>query len=110
MIRFIAVLLLAVALAGCSDGGTPLTITNQSLARIEALQASGPGFSAYVGNLEPGERKKIKIYPRGEASLGLTFTANGRQFSSPASGYLESGYNVSVIVAKDMSVVVDAEL
>ena len=109
MMRFLAGLLCALALAGCSDGSTPLVIHNQSSVRLESVQANGPGFAAYVGDLYPGERRKIRIYPRGEAGLSLTFTASDREFKSPTSGYFESGYNVSVVVAQDMSVVVDAD-
>ena len=110
MIRFLATALFALAVAGCSDGSTPLLVTNQSSVELHAVQANGPGFAAYVGDLAPGESRKIKIYPRGEAGLGLNFTANNHQITSPVSGYFESGYKVSVVVSQDLSVTVDGEL
>ena len=110
MIKLLVAAVLAFMLSSCSDGSTPVSITNQSSEQLKAVQATGPGFAAYIGDLGPGERRNVKIYPRGEAGLGLTFIANNRQFTSPTSGYFESGYNVSVIVEKDMSVAVDGEL
>ena len=109
MIRFLAAPLCMLALAGCSDGSTSVVIENKSSAKLQSVQASGPGFAAYVGELRPGERNEIKIYPRGEAGLALAFKANGHVLTSPVTGYFESGDKVSVIVAQDMSVDIDAK-
>ena len=73
------------------------------------MQATGPGFAAFVHEIGPGERKKIKIYPSGEAGLGLTFTAKNKQYNSPVSGYFEASYDVTVTVSQDMSVDVIGE-
>ena len=110
MTRFLATALLTLVATGCSDGSTPVLIKNQSSVVLHSVQTSGPGFAAYVGDMAPGESRKIKIYPRSEAGLGITFSANSRQITSPVSGYFESGYKVTVVVSQDLSVSVDSEL
>ncbi|MGG6463584.1 hypothetical protein [Solilutibacter silvestris] len=112
MTKFLALLLATILLAGCRNGSTSLEIQNQSPIKLESVQAYGPGFEAYVGNLEPGERTKIKIYPHGEAGVGLSFTAKGQNIKSPVSGYFEGGggYKVLAVVTKDFSVDIDARL
>lgn len=109
MIKFFATLLSTLALAGCSNGGTNLTIENRSSVRVESIQAQGPGFAAFVGDLDPGKRTSIQIYPRGEAGIGLMFSANNREFKIPVSGYFEPGYDVSVVISEGMSVTVDSD-
>jgi hypothetical protein len=108
MIRLLGTLLSALALSSCDRGGVELFVENQSAVELEAVQASGPGFSAYVGDLAPGKRKELRVYPRGEADVALRFTANGRTITSPAMGYFERGYSVSAIVTRDLNVTVDS--
>jgi len=108
MAKFLAILLSTFVLVGCC-GGTSVTVENQSSVKVNDIQARGPGFAAHVGDLEPGERTEVKVYPSGEAGIGLTFSANSKEFKTPVSGYFESGYDVSVVISKDLSVNVDSE-
>jgi hypothetical protein len=109
MTKLLAILVVALTLTGCRDSSTPVVIINNSTETIESVQARGPGFAAFVGDIGPGKRKKIQIYPNGEAGLGLTFKAMNREFESPVSGYFEASYDVSVTVSQDMSVDVIGE-
>ncbi|WP_143703922.1 MULTISPECIES: hypothetical protein [Luteimonas] len=109
MLRLTAALLVVLTLAGCGDGSTALAVENRSSSKIESVQVRGPGFAAFVGDIEPDQRKKLRIYPRGEAGVGLTFSVSGQEHSSPVSGYFEPGYEVLAVVAADMTVSVDAE-
>ena len=109
MMKLLTTLSLAVALTGCRSDGTPVVIINNSNVPLESVQARGPGFAAFVGDIGPSERKKITIYPSGEAGLGLTFKAMNREFKSPVSGYFEASYDVTVTVSQDMNVDVNGE-
>ncbi|RYG98002.1 MAG: hypothetical protein EON58_08380 [Alphaproteobacteria bacterium] len=109
MTKLLATLVVVLTLTGCRGVGTPVVIINNSTVTLESVQARGPGFAAFVGDIGPGERKKIEIYPSGEAGLGLTFKAMNRDFKSPVSGYFEPSYEVSVTVSRDMSVDVIGE-
>ena len=109
MMKFLATLVVALTLSGCRDDSTPVVIINNSTATLESVQARGPGFAAFVGDIGPGDRRKIKIYPSGEAGLGLTFKALNAEYSSPVSGYFEASYDVTVTVSQDMSVDVNGE-
>ena len=109
MARFFVVALIILSLSGCSDGSTALHVENQSSETLDGVQAKGSGFAAYVGTLQPGERRALKIYPRGESGLGLEFSAEGRVHRSPTSGYFEGGggYTVKAVVTRDLSVQIE---
>ncbi len=97
-------------LAACSKG-TPIHVTNQSPVPLERLSVSGTGFSATVAEiLPPGETRTVRVDPRGESGVIVSFQARGTPVTVPEQGYFEGNgiYAVYVVVKPDHSVSVSA--
>jgi len=82
----------ALLVSGCSRG-VPIAISNQSV-------ASGTGFSMAVGELAPGVIREVRVAPKGEGGLRLTFAVSGKAFDTGNVGYFEgNGYCVAATIA-----------
>ena len=105
------VLVAVIAVAGCS-AGTPVTITNQSAAPIENVVIFGSGFRKPVGSIAAGQSVSVRVQPKGESGLGISFRSGPRLVEGQPQGYFEGGgaYKVSVAVAPDLSTRVRAGL
>lgn len=100
---------LLLLLTACS-AGTPIQVTNRSAIPLHEVTISGSGFSAPVATvLPPGETREVRVEPRGESGVAITFRAGDRRFSLPEQGYFEGNgsYAVKVVVQVDHSVSVD---
>jgi len=89
----------ALLVSGCSRG-VPIAISNQSGSALENLVASGTGFSMAVGELAPGVIREVRVAPKGEGGLRLTFAVSGKAFDTGNVGYFEgNGYCVAATIA-----------
>lgn len=110
--RLVFLLLIALAIAGCS-GSTPLSVENKSGVVLESVIVSGSGFRQRLGNIEPGATIEAKIIPvSGESGLAMSFIASGKGVSLPPGGYFEGGggYAVTAVVTPGLEVVVNSRL
>jgi hypothetical protein len=107
--RFILLVLVTALVTGCG-ASTPIEVTNKSSETIRNIRLSGPGFATTVADLAPGESSTVRVDPKGEAGLAMSFDADTRHIESPEKGYFESGYYVSATVQKDFKVSVDGRL
>jgi len=97
-------------LAGCS-GGSRVTVSNASSAKLDSLVVSGTGFSKSLGVLEPGAKRDVRIRPKGESSLRVTFIANGASYDSKPAGYFEGyGYHVTAEVKPNFEIAISETL
>ena len=76
--RIPLVILLAtvVMVAGCSRAPV-ITIANQSSVTLSNLVVSGSGFSARVGEIAAGRKRKLTVLPSGESGVRVVFDAGG---------------------------------
>ena len=104
-------LLTIAALSGCSTG-IPVSITNQSASPIESVTISGSGFTKHVGTIPSGRTESVRVQPIGESGMAVAFSSGSRQIRSRPQGYFEGSgpYEVSVVVAPDLSVRVNGDL
>lgn len=100
-----------IALAACS-AGTPVTITNQSALPLESVVVFGSGFKEPIGRIDPMQSASVRVQPKGETGLGISFRAGARLIEARPEGYFEGGgaYKVNVIVAPDLSTRVSGDL
>ncbi len=110
MKRFAIWLLIALALSACGSG-TSVTFKNQSKYRLEAVQLSGSGFKASLGEVPPRQSLTVKVYPSGESGLSVSFVANGQTYNYEPQDYFEGGgmYKVSATVERDLTVSVRSD-
>ena len=111
MKRTAILLLLTLALSACGHGAS-VKFKNKSDHKLEAVELSGSGFKASLGEIKPGQSRTLKVYPSGESSLSVRFVAEGQSHSLERQGYFEGGgmYKVSVVVAHDLTVLVDTSI
>ncbi len=113
--RAIALLAL-LTMVGCSPGPvgtfTEVAITNLSAASLSNVVVSGSGFSDGVGGIAAWGAKTIRVYPRGDSGLRLTFDPGGQHLDSGQQACFDakSGYRVSTIIHTDLSVSVSTRL
>ena len=106
------VLLALASLAACSPV-TDVSVTNRSSVVLHDLAVGGSGFSALLPSpLAPGESRVIKVAPKGESGISLSFRAGSRHISYAEQGYFEGGglYSVSVEVQDDLSARIRTQL
>lgn len=104
--------LLFLLLSACS-AGTPVQIINRSQTPLHDVRVSGAGFSVPVAPvLAPGEIRTVRVDPRGESGIAVSFRARERGFALPEQGYFEGTgpYSVSVVVQPDHSVSVSTKI
>lgn len=102
----------AAALVACSSG-TPIAITNHSSMPLHDVNITGSGFSqAVAATLAPGETRVVRVRPKGESGLGISFVAGARRVAHAEKGYFEGNgfYSVKVVVQQDLSASVRADL
>ena len=110
--KTVCLLLVALsALVGCSDG-TPVTITNRSAVPLDNVVIFGAGFRETVGHIAPAQSVSVRVKPKGETGLGISFRAGARLVEARPQGYFEGGglYKVGVIITPDLGMRVSGEL
>ena len=100
-------MLLVGLLSGCGPS-TPIKVTNTSSETIRNVRLSGRGFESSIAALAPGQSETVRIDPKGEAGLAMSFDVGTRHVQTPEQGYFESGYDVSATVKPDFKVDVDS--
>ena len=103
---------LLLLLAACSSG-TPVQVTNQSATPLQEVRIAGTGFSVPVAEvLAPGQSRTVRVEPRGESGIAVSFRTGERAVAWPEQGYFEGGgnYAVKVVVQPDHSVSVRARI
>src|SRR5437899_2363901 len=77
-----------------------LTVTNLSghdIHQVAALVTNGP--SADIGTIENGRSKTVRVYPRGESGMQISFTGQGGRTVKGGSAYIEpQGYHERWVV------------
>ena len=68
-------------LVGCRSG-QPVKVTNRSSGALTEVVLTGNGFTEKVGTIPAGGAETVRIQPRGETGLRITFEANGRRYGS----------------------------
>jgi hypothetical protein len=111
-VRRLQLAVFLVAAAACGRRGALITVHNDSRDTLRSLALSGPGFADTLPELTPGQLSALRVRPRGEAGIGVAFTAGDRRISVPEQGYFESagGYVVLVRVDSTLGVAVDVTL
>lgn len=103
--------LLFLLLSACS-AGTPVQIVNRSQTPLHDVRVSGAGFSVPVAPVLVPESRTVRVDPRGESGIAVSFRAEERGFALPEQGYFEGTgpYSVSVVVQPDHSVSVSTKI
>ena len=106
------ILILSLFIFGCFSSGTKVHINNESGHDIYNFVLSGSGFSEKIAELRDGSTITIEVFPPGDSSLSLQFTANGNDFYFPQDTYFEGGgaYTVFVQIGKGFEVDVRVEI
>ncbi len=106
------IIILTLFIFGCFSSGTKVHIKNESGHDLYNLVLSGSGFSEKIEELKDGTTTTIELFPPGESSLDLKFTANGKDFDLPQDTYFEGGgaYTVFVKIGKNFEVDVRVEI
>ena len=93
----------------CACDGAQVDVRNQSSTRLQEVVVTAGGDSATIDVVEPSAERKTWICPEGEAGeLRVAFIADGRQYRSNHSQYLEChwGYRILVDISPRFEVAV----
>lgn len=103
--------LFAVIVAALSPGPTPIRILNRTAVDLHDVVLTGSGFQHAIAVIAAGSSLDIRVSPRGESSLSISYTAEGREKSAIGQGYFEGGgrYRGSVVIHPDHEVTVAFE-
>lgn len=108
---FAALVVAALLLAGCVSG-VPVAVSNKSTAQLEHVVVSGEGFSVKVGSVAPGATETVRIRPRGETSVKVTFQLGGQRYSAITEGTIANDdvNTVEAVVNEDLSITLTTPL
>jgi len=101
----------AALLSGCISG-VPVSIENQSASDLTNVVVSGKGFSESVGTIRAGNTESIRVRPKGESGIKVTFEVDGQRYSGIEEGYIENDnlYTVKITVDASLSTVIETNL
>jgi hypothetical protein len=102
----------AAALVACSSG-TAVEVSNRSSTVLHDVRITGSGFEQSVAAmLAPRETRIVRVRPKGESGLGISFVAGSRRVAHAEKGYFEGNrfYLVKVVIRSDLSASVEADL
>ena len=102
----------AAALVACSSD-TGVEVSNRSSMPLHDVRVTGSGFAQSVAaTLAPGETRIVRVRPKGESGLGISFVAGSRRVAHAEKGYFEGNgfYSVKVVVQQDLSASVEVDL
>ncbi len=69
----------------------PVTLVNQTSAPIMDITIDATGGIAELKRLEPGEKRRLLVLPKGEGEVTFTAMQNGGPVTGLAAGYVSSG-------------------
>ena len=97
-------------LGGCLSG-VDVTIENRTALALGDVTVSGRGFSERVGTIPAGAMQALRVHPRGESGVRVSFSAEGRQYALE-DGYIEDDffYRARVVVDAGFSIRIDTGL
>jgi len=110
MIRWVLPLLLVALIAGILAIAPPrdstVWIHNRSDRTLERVTVWGAGFLEIIPRIGAGERVVLRVLPRAESGLGLTFTADSEIHEVAQQGRFDpmAGYTIRVDVAPNLGV------
>ena len=102
--------MLLCALAACGRGGALVRVVNESPDTLRSVVLSGRGFTDTLAKLSPKSVAAVRVRPRGESGIGLTFTAGNRHISVPEQGYFEPAGGYVVLVTVDSALVTKVQV
>ena len=88
-------------LLACGTSQVPITIQNGSAHDLRQVVLAGSGFTDTLARVAAGQGVTVRVQPRGESGLALSFLADGRQIVHPAQGYFEGAGRYAVKVTID---------
>jgi len=103
---------LVAGLAACRPSQVPITLENGSGHSLRRVVLAGSGFADTLAEVAAGQSVTVRVRPRGESGLALSFLAGDRQIDLPAKGYFEGagGYVVKATIDSTFSVDVSSTL
>jgi hypothetical protein len=87
--------LVLASLVACG-GQVPITVQNASGRDLRDVVLAGSGFADTLADLAAGQSVTVRVKPRGESGLAVSFMVDGRQIAQPASGYFEGAGRYAV--------------
>jgi len=110
--RRILLALASACIVACNSG-TAVHVENRSSIPLHDVRVAGSGYDDLVSpSLGPGESRVVRVRPRGESGLALSFSVGARRLAHAPQGYFEGNdlYTVHVVVHEDLSPRVQARL
>ncbi len=103
------VVLIAVILAIAPPRDSTVWIHNRSDRTLESVTVWGAGFVETIPQIGADERVVLRVLPRAESGLGLTFAADSQIHEVAQQGRFDpmTGYAIRVDVAPDLGVHVE---
>ena len=105
--RFMACILVAIAVAGCGANKPPqITVVNNSTSILTDIQLQGIGFKQIIDRIEPNESKTVTVVPDGESSVTLEAITPVRHITAKDLGYFErhGGYEVQITITSNYNI------
>ena len=89
-----------------------IKVSNQSARVLEDVLLEGTGFQENLGTLQPGETRRLFVYPRGESGLWISFRAGEVEIEEGDLAYMDSfgGYVVEIEITPALEVEADSHL
>jgi CTP:molybdopterin cytidylyltransferase MocA len=93
------------AILACRRSEVSVTVQNASGHDLRRVVLTGSGFVDTMAQVPAGQSVTLRVRPRGESGLAVSFIADGREFAGPAQGYFEGdGYAVKATVDSTFAV------
>ena len=98
-------------IGACSASHRPtIRVRNEAAAVLTNVKLTGRSFDTTIASVLPGQTREVRVSPRGETGVAVSFVANGSRVNVPEQGYFEASwwYTVDVTITREHQVTVHA--